>query len=291
VEIRYLRSFIEVAQSGHVGRAAEALGIAQPSLSYQIARLEESLGEPLFLRTSRGVELTPAGHALYDEVGAILKRVDGLEARVHAAARGHSGVLTIGLVSGAFLSGVASRVIRDYRSRYPNVLLRVRAALHAPLVQMLADGEVDLAVFGSALGHSDLVGTPLMRETFVVALPAGHRLRSRKSVRYRDLSGDGLIILSRESSPTLFTHTLAVCAKHGYEPGSIDEACGEDAVIGMVAAGSGVAVIPDSWGAIRIPGVIVRSLTPGGDGLTLRLFRRSQNASALVHAFFECAGD
>jgi LysR family transcriptional regulator, benzoate and cis,cis-muconate-responsive activator of ben and cat genes len=289
MELRYLRSFLEVARLGHVGRASEALDIAQPSLSYQIARLEESFGEPLFERSRRGMELTAAGRALLEEIRPIIQRIDGIADRVRAAARGHTGALAIGLVSGAFLSGAASRIIRAYRAQHPQVQVRVRAVLHAPLVRMLQSGEVDLAVFGSTLGDADFVGQPLLREAFAAVLPADHRLASRKVVRYRDLAGETLIMLSRDAAPALFTHTLAVCAQHGFEPGAIEETAGEDAVIGLVAAGSGVAVIPDSWGAIQIEGAATRKLSPAGEGVTLRLYHRADNESPLVRSFLRSA--
>src|SRR5579871_6016220 len=111
MELRYLRSFIEIAVRGHVGRAAEALQVAQPSLSYQIAKLEESLGAALFDRTPYGMELTSAGRALFDEVRPLLQRIDALPQRIQDAAEGRSGKLRIGLVSGALLSGSASRII------------------------------------------------------------------------------------------------------------------------------------------------------------------------------------
>jgi DNA-binding transcriptional LysR family regulator len=289
MEFRYFRSFVELASQGHAGRAAEALDIAQPSLSYQIARLEESFEEPLFERSHRGMKLTPAGRALLEEIRPILQRIDGIGDRVRAAARGYTGALTIGLVSGAFLSGAGSRIIRAYRSQYPRVQVRVRAVLHAPLVRMLRTGEVDLAVFGSTLGDAELVGQPLLREAFAVALPAGHRLASRRVVRYRDLAGEALIMLSRDAAPALFTHTLAVCAQHGFEPSSVEETAGEDAVIGLVAAGLGVAVIPDSWAAIHIDGAVTRKLGPAGEGVTLRLYHRAHDESPLVQSFLKNA--
>src|SRR5579862_2101889 len=289
MEIRYLRSFVAVATRGHVGRAAKALKIAQPSLSYQIARLEESLGAILFERNARDMELTLAGRALLDEVRPLLQRIDGLNEHVKTAAQGYAGTLAVGLVSGAFLSGVASRIIRAYHANFPNVALRVHSVLHAPLVRMLRDGEVDVAVFGSSLGDPLLVGDSLARERFVVVLPAEHRLASRKIVRYRDLAGERLVMLSRDAAPSLFTSIFALCTKHGFIPVGIEEAAGEEAVIGLVAAGIGVAIVPDSWTAIAISGFVTRTLSPAGAGATLQLFRRARDASPLVRGFVDCA--
>lgn len=289
MEIRYFRSFLEVAARGHVGRAAEALNIAQPSLSYQIARLEEDFGTPLFVRGSRGMALSNAGRTLLDEIAPILERVEGLRERVQAAAAGRLGTLRVGLVSGAVLSGVATRIIRAYRARHPGVELRVHAVLHAPLVRMLREGELDVAVFGSPLGDPTLVGVPIARETFVVALPSDHRLCARKVVRYRDLAGETLVTLTRAAAPALFDSVLTTCGKNGYHPPVVEEAYGEDTVIGLVAAGVGVAIVPDSWAAVAIPGFVARKLSPGGAGASLRVFRRADDASPLVKTFVACA--
>ena len=224
-----------------------------------------------------------------EEARSLLARIDALPERVAAASQGRTGTLTLGLVSGAVLSGVASRLIRTYRTRFPKVAVRVHAVLHAPLVRMLREGEVDAAVFGSSLGDPSLVGEPLVRESFVVALPAEHRLATRKLVRYRDLAGETLVVLMRDTAPGLFTNILSTCAQHGFEPAAIEEAAGEDAVMGLVAAGVGVAIVPDSWAAIRIPGAVTRRLSPAGAGATLRLFHRADNDSRLVRAMVECA--
>lgn len=289
MEIRYLRSFVEVAVRGHVGRAAEALEIAQPSLSYQIARLEETLGASLFNRGTRGMELTPAGHVLLEEVRPILQHIDDLGERVRAAAEGRAGTLSIGLVSGAVLSGVASRVIRAYRAKYPDVTLRVYVQLHVPLLRMLRERELDLAVFGSPLGDPMLAGEPIAREAYVVALPSNHPLAAKKRVHYQDLAGETLVTLAREAAPSLFANIIALCTQHGFIPVSVQEALGEDAVIGLVAAGVGVAIVPDSWNAIGIPDFVTRKLSPAGAGTTLRLFRRVGDASPLVRSFVDCA--
>lgn len=289
IDLRYLRSFAEVAAHGHVGRAAAKLKIAQPSLSYQIARLEESLGATLFERTPRGMSLTPAGQALLEESTSILQRIDGLRARVQDVAQGRTGTLTIGLVAGVLLSGVASRIIRAYRARYPRVTVKVRVVVHVPLIRMLRERQVDLAVFGTSLGDTQLIGEPLAHETLVVALPAEHKLASRKLVHYRDLNGSVLVALSREVAPALFTGIFGLCTQHGYVPTAIEEAVSEDAVIGLVAAGVGVAVVPDSWSRIAIPGVVIRKLRPASQGQTLRLFRRADDESPLVREFVASA--
>lgn len=289
MDLRYLRSFAKIAELRHVGRAADELGIAQPSLSYQLARLEESLHTTLFRRIARGVELTAAGRVLLDEIVPILKRIDELPTRIAEAAAGRTGTLTVGVVAGALLSGVASRMIREYRTQYPRVTVRVRAVLHVPLVQMLRDGTVDLAIFGSALGDTSFIGIPIARETFVVALPVDHHLATRRRVRYADLTDETLVTLAREASPALFARTVTTCAKHGFTPAAIEEALSEDAVMGLVAAGAGVAVVPDSWSAIRLAGVVTSKLSPAGEGSPLRLFRRAADRSPLVHAFVACS--
>jgi DNA-binding transcriptional LysR family regulator len=289
MDLTFLRSFVEVAKRGHVGRAAEALGLAQPSVSYQLARLEESYGVALFERGPRGMRPTAAGTALLNDVEPLLRRFDELPERVRAAATGSLGELSAGFVAGAILSGLASQITRAYKKEWPLVNFHIRALPHSQLVFELRTGELDVAVMGFGQPDSAIVGERFTEEPFVVALPADHRLARRASVKYRDLAGERLVTLSRQAAPDLLPEILGACAQRGYVVQQVEETSSEDSVIGLVAAGAGIAIVPDSWAAIRVPGVVVRSLDPPGHSTFLDLVRRRDESSPLVHAFIATA--
>jgi DNA-binding transcriptional LysR family regulator len=123
MELRHLRYFVAVAEEGHVTRAAERLGIQQPPLSQQIRALERELDVQLLHRKPRGVELTPAGRAFFDEAKAILARVDAAVALTTRTAHGEAGRLGIGFTSSASFHPFVPRAIRAFRERYPLVAI------------------------------------------------------------------------------------------------------------------------------------------------------------------------
>jgi DNA-binding transcriptional LysR family regulator len=285
----FFRSFMAVARHGQVARAAEELRIAQPSVSYQIAHLEREFGARLFVRTARGVRLTTAGAALVEELRPLFQRFDALAGRVRGAAEGRRGKLGVGVVSGAVLSGVGLRIVRAYRGAYPEVMLRVQALGQVRMIADLHAGELDVVILGSELDDPQLSSHPLAWEPYLVALPSNQRLARRRSVAYRELAGKPLIALARDAAPWLFSEILTACRRHGFIAEHVEEVVGEEAVMGLVAAGAGVAVIPNSWASIRVRGVVTRPLSPAGEGTMLRLFHRAGDTSPLVLNFVAMA--
>ena len=181
MELRHFRYFVAVAKEGHATRAAERLGIQQPPLSQQIQALERELDAQLFRRKPRGVELTPAGRALYDEARAILARVDEAVAATRRAAQGEAGRIGIGFTSSASFHPFVPRAIRAFREAHPLVALALEESGTTELVAALRAQAIDAAFVRSPVGESaDLFVRPLLEEPMVAALPSGHCLVGRK---------------------------------------------------------------------------------------------------------------
>jgi DNA-binding transcriptional LysR family regulator len=142
-EIRQLRYFLAVAEELHFGRAARRLHMAQPPLSQQIRRLEETIGYPLFFRTSRAVRLTPAGEFLLVRTRQILGKMHNDLESVRAVARGETGTLNLGFVGSAMLTSLPS-ILSRYRKLYPKVDLKLKEYYTSRLIEALLDGEVDV---------------------------------------------------------------------------------------------------------------------------------------------------
>src|ERR1700676_2916338 len=175
MELRHLRYFVAVAEEGHVTRAAERLGIQQPPLSQQIRALEAELDARLFHRKPRGVELTPAGRAFFDEAKAILARVGDAVAATRQAARGETGRIGLGFTSSASFHPFVPRAIRAFREAHPLVALTLEESGTVELVGALRSQALDIAFVRSPVGESpDIVIRPLLDETMVAALPSGH---------------------------------------------------------------------------------------------------------------------
>ncbi|WP_433723072.1 LysR family transcriptional regulator [Actinoplanes sp. CA-051413] len=243
VQTQSLEVFVAVARGKSFTRAARSLGYTQSAVSRQIAVLEKDLGADLFDRLPRGVELTEQGRALLPHAEAMLDRL-------HTAQRDLDSLRDIGggrLRVGAFPTAVAAlvpRALAAFRTAYPQAELSLVEGLTPRLLDRLAAGEADLAVV-SAPPDRPLDATRfdlhhLLDEQLLVAVPPGHPLADRHTVRLADLAGDPFIAGSATAEDTLLRATLP----SGFRP-RIDIVAAEwTGKLGCVAAGLGVALVP-----------------------------------------------
>jgi DNA-binding transcriptional LysR family regulator len=189
MDLRQLRYFVAVAEELHFSRAAVRLNLAQSALSSQIRALEREIGGPLLIRSTRHVELTPAGSALLEDAREVLAAVDGAVERARALARGESGALVIGSL-GPAPGGLFAPAVARFGSLHPNVRVEVRALDFTDLIASVREQRVDLAFLYEPLEEPDLEVTPLFSEPRIVVVPAGHRLARRKRLSPADLDGE-----------------------------------------------------------------------------------------------------
>ncbi|HZK89674.1 MAG TPA: LysR family transcriptional regulator [Stellaceae bacterium] len=288
MELRHLRYFVAVAEEGHVTRAAERLGIQQPPLSQQIRALERELDAQLFHRKPRGVELTPAGRALFDDAKAILARAEEAVAATRRAARGEAGRIGIGFTSSASFHPFVPRAIRAFREAHPLVALALDESGTTELVEALRSQAIDAAFVRSPVGESaDLIVRPLLEEPMVAALPSGHRLSTASDgLPLAALAGEAFILYRRPVGPGLHDAIIAACDRAGFSPRIGQEAPRMLSTLSLVAAGLGVTVVPASMSRLEAEGVVYRHLDPSA-GLTapLNLAYRRGEISAVVRRF------
>jgi len=288
MELRHLRYFVAVAEEGHVTRAAERLGIQQPPLSQQIRALERELDAQLFRRKPRGVELTPAGRALYDEARAILARADEAVAATKRAAQGEAGRIGIGFTSSASFHPFVPRAIRAFREAHPLVALALEESGTTELVEALRAQAIDAAFVRSPVGESaDLFVRPLLEEAMVAALPSGHALSGASDMLpLAALAGETFILYRRPVGPGLHDAIIAACDRAGFSPKIGQEAPRMLSTLSLVAAGLGVTVVPASMSRLEAEGVVYRPIDPRAE-LTapLNLAYRRDEISAAVRRF------
>ena len=292
MELRHLRYFVAVAEEGHVTRAAERLGIQQPPLSQQIQALERELDAQLFRRKPRGVELTPAGRALYDEARAILARAEEAVAATKRAAQGEAGRVGIGFTSSASFHPFVPRAIRAFREAHPLVALALEESGTTELVEALRSNQIDAAFIRSPFGESpDLTVRPLFEEPMVAALPSGHRLSGQGALvgnmlPLAALAGETFILYRRPVGPGLHDAIIAACDRAGFSPKIGQEAPRMLSTLSLVAAGLGVTVVPASMSRLEAEGVVYRPIDPRAE-LTapLNLAYRRDEISAAVRRF------
>jgi DNA-binding transcriptional LysR family regulator len=288
MELRHLRYFVAVAEEGHVTRAAERLGIQQPPLSQQIRALETELDAQLFHRKPRGVELTPAGRALFDEAKAILARVGDAVTATRQAARGEIGRIGIGFTSSASFHPFVPRAIRAFRERHKLVALALEESGTSELVEALRGRAIDAAFVRSPVAESvDLTIRPLLEEPMVAALPSGHRLSAAgDTLPLAALAGETFILYRRPVGPGLHDAIIAACDRAGFSPTIGQEAPRMLSTLSLVAAGLGVTLVPASMSRLDAEGVVYRALDKRAE-LTapLNLAYRRDEISAAVRRF------
>jgi DNA-binding transcriptional LysR family regulator len=294
MELRHLRYFLAVAEEGHMTRAAERLGIQQPPLSQQIRALEDELRVQLFRRKPRGVELTQAGETLLAETRTILRQVEHAIAAARRTAGGEAGRIGVGFTSSASFHPFVPQVIRDYRSRYPLVDLRLEESGTGELVDALAAERLDAAFVRSPIGQvAGIAVYSLIDEPMVAALPSGHPLAARgrgAPLALSSLASETFILYRRPLGPGLYDAIIATCQRAGYSPKIGQEAPRMLATLSLVAAGLGVSLVPQSMRRLRVHGVAYRPLDPAA-GLVAPLnlaYRRSGNSAAALR-FIELA--
>jgi len=286
VELRHLRYFLAVAEELHFGRAAERLQIAQPALSQQIRSLESQIGVELFHRTKRRVELSAGGKAMFQPARQTLGDAAAAIEAAQRAARGEIGHLTIGFIETAATT-IMPLAVRRFRIDHPDVGLSLRELSVDAQIEGLLSGALDVGILRPPIDTPGLRLAAMADEGLVVVAPEGHWLAKRKRVGPGSLVGEPLVLLAREVVPGLYDQVIALQRGHG---GAIiaQEATSIQAVLGLVAAGLGVSLLPASVRSLDRSGVAFITLAPSPRSSML-LASRETESSPLTTAFLAAA--
>jgi len=294
LDLRQLRYFVAVAEERHITRAASRLGMQQPPLSQQIRAIEERLGVVLFRRLPRGVEPTEAGLALLEDARTILARLDQAVERTRSVARGEQGRLQVGMSpTGPFLPFVP-KLIRTFRETWPLVALGLEEMLSRALLEGLRQEQLDAVLLRAEVVESDgLVVRRLVEEVLVAALPRANPLARRgrgRTLPLAALATEPFIVFGRLEGPGLYDATVRSCVSAGFTPRITQEAPRITSTLGLVAAGLGVALVPESMQRLRMDGVAyVRIAAPIMAPAVLNLATRRGDRSASVRNFMTLA--
>lgn len=257
MELRHLRHFVALAEEGHFGRAAERVFVVQQALSSSIRTLEEELGVQLVRRTTRRVQLTPAGEEFLVGARATLAQAAQAVERAQRAARGEVGRLTVGFVSGLAFGGLPE-IVRRFRELYPAVSVHLRELTAQEQEAALRGGQVDVGLLLLPVRDPALHSRPLWRQRLVVALPAAHPLAARERLRIADLSGEDFVFFPRYLRATYFDQVMHWCAGAGFTPNVVQEAIEIPTLLSLVAAGVGVFLPMEFFSRLALPGVVYR---------------------------------
>jgi DNA-binding transcriptional LysR family regulator len=258
-----LRILKEVAYRGSLSAAAHALSYTQSAISQQIATLEAEAGMALLERHPRGVSLTAAGQTLVGHAEGILSRLEAAEAALSEIAGLRGGRLRMASfpTAGGTLMPLA---ITTFRSAYPDVALTLAEGEPEQIVPRLRAGELDLALLfefdGETLLDADMTRVELLEDPMYLALPAEHALAGRNRLRLEDLREEAWVQTS--SASPCARHVVRSCHAAGFEPHVSFESDDYQTVQGLVAAGVGVALIPELALSVVREDIVIRALSP-----------------------------
>jgi DNA-binding transcriptional LysR family regulator len=259
MELRHMRYFVAVAEHLHFGRAAESLMTAQPSLSRQIHQLEDELGVSLFDRSKHHVELTDAGRIFLADARRTLQAADASVRHARESADGTRGELRLGFIAGAMMMRLPA-ILHEYRSRFPNVDVIPNVVPYPEHASALHAGTIDLA-WTIALPDPEIESLTITSDGLLAAIASSHPLATRKQIDVADLAGEDLVILSHALAPVLHDDLIQFSMANGFRPGRIHEGAEAVTVLGLVAAGYGVALVPFPWSVMSIPGTTFVNLS------------------------------
>ena len=287
LELRQLRYFVAVAEELHFGRAAARLHMTQPPLSQAIQGLEELLGAALFVRNRRAVALSPAGQALLPEARRMLGQAGELPELVRRAASGEAGRLALAFVSSADYS-VLPPFLRRYRAQYPQVHITLQEATSDRQVDDLLHARVDAGLLIPPLPEKArlvLDYLKVLEEPLILAAPAG--LAPEGPVWLKDVPAAPLILFPRPIAPALHDAILGCWRAAGVTPEIGQQAIQMQTIVGLVSAGMGLALVPQSVANLMRPGVEYRALRDVTPLVETGLAWRRDNTSPVLRGFLE----
>jgi DNA-binding transcriptional LysR family regulator len=287
MELRHLRYFIAVAEELHFTRAAERLHIGQPPLSHAIQVLEADIGAQLFERTKRSVRLTAAGKLFLADARRILAMTEQAAETARRAGRGEAGELLIGFTYSTPLTPLFAEVINRYRQEFPLVTLTLHEMSTMRQLDALGQRTLDLGFVRppEVATPAGIRLTELREDPLMLVLPTGHPLAAKASVAISELAELPFVMYSPDAGTGIYPQIFRLCRAAGFVP-RIGQTAGEaSTIIGLVAAGSGITLLPASFDRIRMDGVTYRPILDREATTMLLLARRGGEHAPLIDAF------
>ncbi|NJL64294.1 MAG: LysR family transcriptional regulator [Methylacidiphilales bacterium] len=290
IELRHLRYFLAVAEELNFGRAAERLNITQPSLSRQIQNLEKELGILLFERNQRQIKLTANGQIFLTEVEQILLRFDQGIQIAKRASRGEIGQLIVGF-QGSSVYDIIPMSIKAFRDRFPDVEVIMQPMETSQQVIAIAENNLDVGFVIPPITDANLKVEILLQEPLVLALPENHPLAAQSEIPITALANEPLILASRDRGCGLHEQIFDIYQSAGIHPNVVCAAREMQVMLGFVAAGIGISLLPSHVKNFQRTGVVYRVLTPEAPIAGLGIAWKSKNITPVLSTFLEIVRD
>ncbi|QCS53416.1 LysR family transcriptional regulator [Priestia flexa] len=244
MELRQLRYFIEVARREHVSEAAEHLHVAQSAISRQIANLEDELGVELFQREGRNVKLTSIGKLFLEHTETAMKAIDYAKEQVDEYLDPERGTIKIGFPT-SLSSHLLPTIISAFKENYPNVAFHLRQGSYKFLIESVKKRDINIAFLGPVpVDDEDIEGHILFTEKILALVPSSHPLATQENLRLRDLRNEDFVLFP--NGFVLRKIAVDTCKQAGFMPNISSEGEDLDAIKGLVSAGMGITLLPES---------------------------------------------
>lgn len=290
MELRHLRYFIAVAETGSLTEAAEKrLHTSQPSLSRQIRDLEYQVGADLLRRGARGVELTAAGRAFLDHARLALAQVDAAAEAARRAAVPAKQTFALGFLTGQEMDWLpeAMRIMRD---ELPNIEVTVTSQYSPDLAGCLMRGRLDLAFLRPEPNVADLIYRTVTKEPLVAFMPSDHRLASREAIRVKEIVGEVFISVSN-TAPVLRVVIDEYLRRSGIDITPAHEVDNLAMAVSLIASTRGIALLPVYAKNFLPWSVVSRPLEGVAPTIDLVIGYSSTNPSPILKLFLSRADD
>ena len=285
VSLRQLRYFLEVVDAGGFSAAAERLFVAQSALSRQISELERELQAVLLERSSKGVTLTPAGRTFVAEARRVLTELEGSVALTRSVARGEQGTVRLAHSSSVPFAGVLPPALYAHLEANPGVSVDISTLSSEQQQDEIEAGRIDMGLVRLPVLRPapSLVCETILRERLLLLVPAGHALAGKASVSVAALASEPFVSLPHRERGGLSYRVAQLCQQHGFFPVGARATSRKATLVNLVAAGFGVAIVPQSLAALAGPDVHRVALDDANADTEVALLRR-RDAGGLVVA-------
>lgn len=292
MDFRHLRQFVVLADTLNFRKAAERLHMSQPPLSVSIRKLESELGVELFHRSKEGVKLSQSGLAALDEARRALFHAAEFVHAARAASKGQRGELRVGFVGSATYS-ILPVALPVFRAQFPGVQLILRESRSLQIVDALQSADLDVGILRIPVPSGAVLKMhSLQNESFVLVLPAHHRLAGQSDIYMADLAGEDFVFYT-EDAPGLRMAALHACEVHGYTPKVTQEAVQVATLISLVEAGMGIALVPSVSRQNERAGLVWKTVAdfPSTASIGISAAWSPENESAMVKNFLAVLQD
>lgn len=288
IDLRQFRYFVALCEELNFGRAARRLNLSQPPLSRQIQQLEEQLGVQLFVRTRRGVLLTRAAERFLPEVRRTLSQAEKAIAVATSARDMALGTFVLGYTT-VFDRSVFPDLSAHFQSQFPGWKLITKGDHSVNLVRDIRKGTVDVAFIGLHTDVSGLESAVIHEESMVLALPANHPLALKRAVSFRALNSEKMFWFERHLNPGFYDYCQQFFDHIGFRPAILPEPQDHHILLGLIAEGKGLALIPASLRNIKRKGVVFREVKEftGKLSIGISVAYLQANTSPIFDAFLD----